>query len=72
MKETELKGANMDIDFLPNKEVEWKQDKCPWNDTENTKEHKCAVKNISLCKYFKGINYPDKVLCSFDKKDIKK
>ncbi len=68
MKKIELKGANMDIDLLSTKEVEWKQDKCPWNKSDGTNEHKCAVKNISLCKYFKGIKYPDKVLCTFPKK----
>ena len=49
----ELKGANMDIDLTTSQEdIEWKQDKCPWNETDGTKEHKCAVKNISICKYF--------------------
>ena len=65
----ELKGANMDIDLTSNlKKLHWKQDKCPWNKEETTKKHKCAIKNISLCRYFKGIKYPDKVLCSFPKK----
>jgi len=64
----ELKGANMDIDLTTQGDVEWKQDSCPWNLDENTKEHKCAVKNISICKYFKGIKVsdrPDIVLCSY-------
>lgn len=59
-----LKGANIDIDLIPNPDVSWEQDNCPWNDREEG--HKCAVKNISLCKYFKGIEYPDIVLCEFD------
>ena len=62
-KITELKGAN--IDLLGKQKVEWEQDKCLWNESEKTNEHKCAVKNISLCKYFKGIKNPDKVLCTF-------
>jgi len=55
----------MDIDLTSNKEVDWEQNKCPWNESENTNEHKCAVKNISICKHFKGIKYPDIVLCSY-------
>lgn len=58
----ELKGANMDIDLLS--DAEWEQDKCPWSE-EDGKEHKCAVKNISICKYFKGIKDPDIVICSY-------
>ena len=50
-----LKGANMDIDLTTEKDISWKQDKCPWNQAEKTNEHKCAVKNVSICKYFKGI-----------------
>lgn len=68
-KTRELKGANMDIDLLSKpKDIHWEQDNCPWNEKENTKEHKCAVKNISICKHFKGIKYPDKVLCNYPKK----
>jgi len=63
----ELKGANMDIDLLPNSNLHWEQEKCPWNEAEKINEHKCAIKNVSLCKYFKGIKYPDKVLCTFSK-----
>ncbi len=58
----ELKGANMDIDFSnPN----FGNSKCPWNESENTTEHKCAIKNISICKYFCGIKYMDSVMCSY-------
>ena len=60
----ELKGANMDIDLLPNQKITWEQDTCPWNEAENTKEHKCAVKDISICKHFRGIKKPDIVLCA--------
>ena len=63
----ELKGANMDIDLIPGA-VHWKQDKCPWNQKENTEKYKCAVKNQSLCQYFCGMNYPDTILCSYPKK----
>jgi hypothetical protein len=52
----ELKGVNMDVDLAFNqKGFHWKQDKC-------------AVKNVFLGKYFKGIKYPDKVLCTFSNK----
>ena len=61
----ELKGANMDIDLLPNQKITWEQDTCPWNEAENTKEHKCAVKDISICKHFRGIKKPDIVLCAY-------
>ena len=60
----ELKGANMDIDLV-SENVDWDQMHCPWNEEENTKNHKCAVKSISICKYFCGIRYPDSVLCSY-------
>ena len=61
-----LKGANMDIDLTSDKsDIDWEQAICPWNKEENTKEHKCAIKNISICKYFCGIEYLDTILCSY-------
>jgi hypothetical protein len=64
-----LEGANMDIDFASDKKnIHWKQEECPWNKKEKNKKHKCAVKNISICKYFKGIKYPDIVLCDYVEK----
>ncbi len=66
----ELKGGNMDIDLTTQKEISWKQDKCPWNLKEGNNKHKCAVKNVSICKYFKGIKVADRsdiVLCDYDK-----
>ncbi len=68
----ELRGASMDIDLIPNSNLSWKRDECPWNKSKKTNRHKCAVKNRSLCRFFRGIKYPDKVLCSFNKKGIKK
>ena len=62
-----LVGANMDIDFTDSKNISWKQDTCPWNKAEDTKEHKCATKNVSICKYFCGIEPPDVVLCNYKK-----
>ena len=63
-----LKGANMDIDLVSNpKDIRWQQDRCPWNKAEKTEKHKCAVKNESICKYFKGVEYPDTVVCSYSK-----
>jgi hypothetical protein len=58
----ELKGANMDIDLISS--PSWPQDRCPWNVAENTDHHKCAVKNISICRHFRGIEKPDVVLCA--------
>ncbi|MBT4376971.1 hypothetical protein HOD29_06360 [archaeon] len=60
-----LDGANMDIDLVSADKISWRQMKCPWNEAENTDEHKCAVKNISICKYFCGIEYLDNVLCCY-------
>ncbi len=68
-KVSKLKGANMDIDLTSRaKDIQWKQDKCPWNKARKTNSHKCAVKNVSLCDYFAGIEYPDVVLCKYLKK----
>ena len=61
-----LKGANMDIDLTT--KASWKMDKCPWNEAENTNKHKCAIKNISICKYFQGIEKLDIILCSYPEK----
>lgn len=68
-KVRELDGANMDIDLSSNPEdISWSQEKCPWNITEGTNKHKCAVKNLSICRHFQGIKKPDIVLCSFQDK----
>ena len=56
----------MDIDLTSNaSDIQWEQAVCPWNAEENTNEHKCAVKNTSICRYFCGIKYLDSVLCSY-------
>ena len=61
-----LKGANMDIDLATPKDmIPWEQDTCPWNEAEKTNEHKCAVKNISICRYFCGVEYLDTLLCCY-------
>lgn len=61
-----LAGANMDIDLAsPPDSITWAQQKCPWNEAEKTDAHHCAVKNISLCPYFCGVEYPDTLLCSY-------
>lgn len=65
-----LDGANMDIDLTTkSKDISWNQDKCPWNESENSNNHKCAVKNVSICPYFCGIEYLDNVLCSYPNKN---
>ena len=69
MKKTiKLKGANMDIDLVSGKDISWEQDECPWNKAEGNCNHKCAVKNTSICDYFEGIEEPDTVLCSYPQK----
>ena len=62
-----LKGSNMDIDFSV---AAWGDSKCPWNVEENTDEHKCAVKNTSICKYFCGVQFLDSVLCSYPYQNV--
>ncbi|MFC1617797.1 hypothetical protein ACFL2B_00790 [Patescibacteria group bacterium] len=68
MKESikKLRGGNIDIDLTSKPDdISWEQDKCPWNESEKTNEHKCAVKNVSICEYFCGVEYVDTVLCSY-------
>ena len=61
-----LKGANMDIDLAtPLGNIEWKQDGCPWNEAEGVNTHQCAVKNVSICPYFRGVKYLDTLLCCY-------
>jgi hypothetical protein len=61
-----LHGANMDIDLATSQEmITWLQEKCPWNQAEDTNQHRCAIKNISICLYFCGIEYLDIVLCCY-------
>jgi hypothetical protein len=61
-----LDGANMDIDLVtPHEEIGWKQDPCPWNEVDGTMEHRCAVKNVSICPYFCGIEFDDIVMCCY-------
>lgn len=65
----ELDGANMDIDLTTDpKKIDWNQDKCPWNTEEGANKHKCAVKNVSICKHFRGIKKLDTVLCAYSVK----
>jgi len=61
-----LKGANMDIDLAtPAADIAWQQDTCPWNQVESTDSHRCAIKNISICPHFRGVEYLDTLLCSY-------
>lgn len=61
-----LKGANMDIDLAtPSVDISWQQDVCPWNQAESTNIYRCAVKNISICPHFCGVEYLDTLLCSY-------
>ncbi len=61
-----LKGANMDIDQATARgSIAWEQDQCPWNQAEATDTHRCAVKNVSICPYFCGVEYLDTLLCCY-------
>lgn len=64
-----IKGANMDIDFLPVGGVDWEVGKCPWNEADGKDCHKCAEKGVSICDYFEGIEKLDSVLCSYGEVD---
>jgi len=68
-----LDGANMDIDLTTDrKNIHWVQDKCPRNEAEGTDKYKCAVKNVSICPYFCGIEYLDNILCCYPHKNPNK
>jgi len=61
-----LRGASMDIDLASSPgSIAWGQDQCPWNAAEGTDQHRCAVKNDSVCPYFCGVEYLDTLLCSY-------
>jgi hypothetical protein len=65
-----LSGANMDIDLTtPRGQIDWPQDQCPWNLADGNDQHQCAVKNVSICDYFRGIEYLDVVLCSYPNRE---
>lgn len=61
----ELRGGNMDIDLLPKPGLKWEQEACPWNAADGSSAHKCAVKDTSICRYFRGIRPADTVLCAY-------
>ena len=61
-----LDGANMDIALTTDADdIVWEQDKCPWNEAEGIHEHRCAVKSVSICQYFCGVEFMDYVLGSY-------
>ena len=64
-----LDGANMDIDLTSADKTSWKQMECPWNQVDWTNTHKCAVKNVSICDYFCGVQYLDNVKCCYPNKN---
>jgi hypothetical protein len=65
-----LTGANMDIDLItPEGMIEWQQDFCPWNQDEGVEVHQCAVKNLSICPYFCGVEYLDIIHCCYPHKN---
>ena len=65
-----LAGANMDIDLAtPAGQISWTQARCPWNEAEGNAAHRCAVKNVSICPYFCGVEYLDNLLCCYPEKN---
>jgi hypothetical protein len=61
----ELHGGNMDIDLIRKAGLPWEQEACPWNEADGSDTHKCAVKDTSICRYFRGIKPVDTVLCAY-------
>ena len=64
-----LDGANIDIDLMSQDKTSWNIMKCPWNEADSANTHKCAVKNVSICPYFCGVEYLDNVLCCYPNKN---
>jgi hypothetical protein len=61
-----LHGANLDIDLAtPPGQIAWQQQACPWNAAEGSDQHRCAVKNTSICPFFCGVEYLDTVVCCY-------
>lgn len=66
-------GANMEPDLAtPIEMIQWKQDKCPWNEAESTDDHNCAAKGISICQYFCNVEYLDTILCYYPNQNYNK
>ena len=61
----ELHGGNLDIDLIPKPNLEWAQEACPWNEAEQTTAHRCAIKDPSICRHFRGVKPPELVLCAY-------
>lgn len=61
-KVAKLRGANLDIDFSS---AAFGSSRCPWDEAEGGGGHKCAVKDVSICDYFCGVQFLDSVLCSY-------
>ena len=68
-KNHRLNGANMHIDLAtPAGQIAWQQEPCPWNAAEAVNAvnaHRCAIKNVSICPYFCGVEYLDVLLCCY-------
>ena len=62
-----LIGANMEIEISNSP---FGDSKCPWDNDDKSTEHKCAVKSVSICKYFCGVQYLDSILCSYPHENI--
>jgi hypothetical protein len=55
----------MDIDLTsPAGVTDWQQDRCPRHEDAGVSEHRCAVKHVSICPCFRGIEPLDTVLSS--------
>jgi len=61
----EIRGGNLDIDLIQKPGLDWEVGLCPWNESEQSTAHKCAVKDTSICPYFNGIRRLDTVLCTY-------
>ena len=61
----ELRAGHVNIDMLPNPDVGWTHDTCPWNEKEGNQDHRCLVSGEHKCRYFQGVKRPDIVMCGY-------
>jgi len=53
----------MDIDLIPKTNLKLEQQTCPWNKADGVQIHKYAIKDTSICRYFRGFKHLDIILC---------
>ena len=61
----ELRSTHIAIDLLADSHISHAQNRCPWNEADDTDEHRCIATNHSICQHFRGIRRPDIVQCGY-------